>query len=96
MEPKTISEVLDDLTDRVGAKDYDALHLLTVAWVENRIRDAFMAGWFAQATNEQTLDYLCNCEQVDWDEYQRLGLKEYMTVGTVYGELYEAENHNAD
>ncbi|HEX8413756.1 MAG TPA: hypothetical protein VF637_07700 [Sphingomicrobium sp.] len=47
-----------------------------------RMREAFRAGWRTNAVGEdvQSASYLDGCEQVDFDEYQRLGFAGYLAA----------------
>ena len=46
--------------------------------VQDAAREAFKAGWRTNATWQQPEDYLEGCEQVDFEEYQSLGLTGYL------------------
>lgn len=47
-------------------------------------REAFKAGWRTNAVGEEThpASYLDNCEQGDWEEYQRRGINAYLAALT--------------
>lgn len=56
------------------------LGLMTVAEHEAKAREAFKAGWRANAVGEDTHSrfYLDGCEQVDFEEYRSLGISLYL------------------
>ena len=54
------------------------------ATVQEVGREAFKAGWRTNAVGEEThpASYLDNCEQGDWEEYQRRGINAYLAALT--------------
>ena len=54
--------------------------LMRVSEHEAKAREAFKAGWRTNAVGEEThpASYLDGCEQVDFEEYQRLGVSPYI------------------
>lgn len=54
--------------------------LMRVSEHEAKAREAFKAGWRTNAVGEEThpASYLDGCEQVDFEEYQRLGIALYI------------------
>lgn len=58
----------------------NALGLMRVSEHEAKAREAFKAGWRTNAVGEEThpASYLDGCEQVDFEEYQRLGISPYI------------------